>query len=125
MTNLSPPESNNDPDIFSRGSLKLTYDLIRKNNPQLALNVRNITAGKPITPNSADKKNSHNDHFRVELDSFEVRSIVESLMEQTQQNVMGNDNPGLVLLAKTLIEDWMRLAHKMIAEIDDPNTKTS
>jgi len=40
---------NNNPYIFSRGSLKLTFDLIRKKNPQLALTIRNISNGIPQT----------------------------------------------------------------------------
>ena len=39
-------DNSTDPDIFSRGGLKLTYELTRKENPQLALDVRNIIGGE-------------------------------------------------------------------------------
>ena len=108
-----------DPDVFSRGSLKFTFDIVRKKDTQLALAVHKIISGGPLpkAPSQPDNKNS--DHFRVGLDSFQVRYIVEALMEYSQQGIKGNQNPGMAIVAKTLLEDWMALAHKMIAELPD------
>ena len=105
------------PDIFSRGSLAHTFDLVRKKDPLLALNVRNITGGIPLPKSEVQPDNKHTDFFKVELDSFQVRAIVEALMEYGQG---GNNDSGAAVVARTLMEDWMRLAHKMISEL--PNT---
>lgn len=40
--------NHSDPYVFSRGSLKLTYDLLRPINPSLALVIRNITSLSPL-----------------------------------------------------------------------------
>ncbi len=46
-----------DADVFSRGSLKLSYDLLRASNPALALQVRNIVSGEPLPKEGADSDN--------------------------------------------------------------------
>jgi hypothetical protein len=92
------------PNIFSRGSLKLTYDLIRKDNAQLALSVRNIIGGEPLPKTIEEMDNKNSDHFKVELDSFQVRTIVEIIMRQTE-----NDG-GMAIMAKSLTQDWVALA---------------
>jgi len=105
-----------DANVFSRGSLQLTYDLIRKINPSLALNVRNIMATERLPKEASQTDNKNSDHFKVTLDSFQVRAIVEGLMECQMAEGQKN-NPGMELMSKTLTEDWMALAHKMIAEL--------
>lgn len=111
------PYNSNDADIFSRGGLKLTYDIIRKENAQLALNVRNIIGGEPLPgdPNHQDNKNA--DHFRVDLNSLQVRAIVETLVHQLQGET--GDNPGIAIMAKSLLEDWTVLARKMIEDLPE------
>lgn len=117
MADESRPSTSRAPDIFSRGSLKLTYDLIRPQNAQLALSVRNIIGGKPLLKEASQKNNPHSDYFRVTLDSFQVRHIVEGLMAQEQSTT--KSNPGQSVIAKALIEDWTSLAHKMFAELPE------
>ena len=117
-----PDDSAHEPDdasIFSRGSLKLTFELIRKTNPSLALAIRNLTAKEPVcnTSEQSDRRNS--DYFKVELDTFEVRAVVETLMELVQAGALPNSNPGLTIVAKSLIDDWTKLARKMFEELPD------
>ena len=118
MPDETPSYKSTDPDVFSRGGLKLTYDLIRQDNAQLALDVRNIIGGRPLPNDSSlgDIKNA--DHFRVDLDSLQVRAIVEALMQQLQGGEAG-DNPGIANRAKSLLEDWMVLAKKMTGELPE------
>ena len=116
MSETKPSFAAKDPNIFSRGSLKLTFDLIRKKNPNLALTVRNITGGKPLPKDISEVDNKHADHFRVDLDSFQVRAVVEGLMQQSKAN---EGDPGLEIMAKTLMDDWMSLARKMIADLPE------
>jgi len=109
----------NSPYVFSRGSLKLTYDLLRYKNPQLALNVRNIAGGKPIPKSASQPDNKHADFFRVTLDSFQVRAIVEGLLEHADSDDGSEGDMGRAVMAKSLVSDWMVLARKMIAELPD------
>ena len=108
-----------DPDVFSRGSLKLTYDIIRSKNAQLALTVRNIIGGEPLPREDDGADSKYADYFRVELDSFQVRAVVEGLMQQVQESAQSPDNPGAMIVAKTLIDEWLALARKMFAELPD------
>lgn len=116
MSADDPTPTIRSPNIFSRGSLIHTFDLIRKKDPQLALTIRNITAGTPLPKTAVQPDNKHTDYFKVELDSFQVRAVVEALMEYAQSESEGS---GAAVVAKTLMQDWMRLAHKMISELPD------
>jgi len=106
-----------DANVFSRGSLKLSYELLRKSNPALALEVRNIIAGKALSKVGSELENKNNDYFRVSLDSFQVRAVVEGLMAFNQNEILVKQQPGLSVMAKALMEDWMVLAHKMVSEL--------
>ena len=103
-------------DVFNRGSLQLAADLIRTHNPQLAMTIRNILAGTPIGENNT---RSAADYFKVGVDSFQVRAIVEALAKQRHAAQLANENPGLVVVTNTLIADWTALANKMIAELPE------
>ena len=83
------------------------------------MNVRNIIGSEPVPKKESDNDNKRSNHYRVNLDSFQVRAIVEGLMEQAQGAIEGNNNPGLAIMAKTLIEDWKALARKMIDELPE------
>lgn len=119
MSDESDLYDTSEADIFSRGSLQLTFDLIRKVDPSLALQVRNIVSGEPLSrlESGLDTKNA--DHFRIGLDSFQVRAIVESLVTQSKAPSNATTNPGMVVVATALIDDWIKLAHKMIAELPE------
>jgi hypothetical protein len=100
-------------DVFSRGSLKLTYDALRKINPMLALQVRNITQGEPLPRPGSDADNKHADYFLVDLESSQVKAVVDGLMDCSDNEA----NRGLSILAKSLLQDWTNLAHKTIANL--------
>ena len=102
------------PYVFSRGSLSLTYALLRKRQPSLALSVRNLTAETPLKKSSDDVQHKNSDHFFIAFDSLKVREVVENLVEITQQP---EKNKGTNLLAKTLLEDWLSLAHQMVNDL--------
>jgi hypothetical protein len=106
-----------DSDVFSRGSLKLTYDLLRQSNPALALQVRNIVSGEALPKADVNEGNANSDHFKVTLDSFQVRAVVEGLMQYNQDELLAKKQPGLAVMAKALMEDWIVLARKMVGEL--------
>ncbi|MBL4906360.1 MAG: hypothetical protein JKX94_02835 [Sneathiella sp.] len=118
MTDAPTADNAHEPDVFSRGSLTLTYELIRKSDAELALAVRNICQGDSLPRNPKAENNKNSDYFRVGLDSFQVRAIVEGLM------TLENADPGRAILAKALIEDWMQLAQKMIDELPNEEKPT-
>jgi hypothetical protein len=108
--------NHSDPYIFSRGSLKLTYDLLRKSTPALALTIRNITSTKPLPKLEGDVDNSLTDCFLIDLNSFQVRAVVEGLASHGHYDKSAQ---GLAVVAQALVEDWMVLAHAMIAELSE------
>ena len=113
------PYQTSDPEIFSRGSLKLTYDLLRNKNPSLALTVRNMTGGNPLPKAEDQAEDKNSDHFKVTLNSFEVRAVVEYLMEYGQDDVEIKSQLGMAVVAKALMEDWIILAHKMVSALPE------
>ena len=105
--------NNTKADVFSRGSLNLTYELLRRKDAGLALIVHNLSHGDPLPKDIAAPDNKNSDYFQVGLDSFQVRAIVENLIKDD------NGDPGRAVMAKALVEDWMKLARKMIADLPD------
>ncbi len=106
-----------DVDIFSRGSLKLTYDLLRKKDPSLALQVRNMIVAPALPALAGQADNENADHFRVDLDSFQVRAVVENLMKYQQLDIKNAKLTGLEIMAQSLLDDWLHLARKMIQDL--------
>ena len=107
--------NHSDPYVFSRGSLKLTYDLLRNVNPALALVIRNITSLSPLPKLEGDVDNAITDCFLIDLDSFQVRAVVEGLLKRSQLNKI--EDAGTKVVAVALIEDWLALANEMIDEL--------
>tara|TARA_B110000438_G_C15256205_1_gene412019 strand:+ start:165 stop:521 length:357 start_codon:yes stop_codon:yes gene_type:complete len=108
--------NHSDPYTFSRGSLKLTYDLLRRGSPALALTVRNITSTVPLPKLEGDIDNPLTDCFLLSLDSFQVQAVVEGLASCGQHDA---SSEGFAIVAQALLEDWMALACAMIVERSD------
>ena len=105
-------------DVFSRGGLTLTCDLIRGVDPALALAVRNIAGGAALAKDVAAADNKHSDYFRVTLDSFQVRAVVEALMMAAIDGAdESSSNPGNAVIVQALTEDWIKLARWMVAAL--------
>ncbi len=94
----------------------MTYHLLRKKNARMALAVRNIIAGEPLVEDSP-LDGEHSDRFRVKLDSSQVLAIVESLSEYNLRDMEGGGQPCANSAAKSLLEDWVVLAARMIEEL--------
>lgn len=106
--------------IFSRASLDISYTLLRKVEPQLALTIRNILFQEPIKKKSDQPDNKNTDFFVVALDTFEVRKIVETLMdilnEATDTHTEGNTTLFRPVLIQSIINEWTVLAKNMFDE---------
>lgn len=109
-------------DVFSRASLLMTFDLLRKRRPQLALDVRNIIGGEPLPPvhdegRDATLGDMNGDCFRVRLTSAQIRQIIHGLMEFTVPEAVDLRNPEMNIMARALMQDWLLLAHRSSAFI--------
>ena len=111
------------PDVFSRASLLMTFDLLRKKKPRLALEVRNITGGDPMSEAIDDDRNS--ECFRVDMSAAQLREVVQGLMEFTYPEAVDLQHPEINIMARALMQDWLLLAHRLVAN-DEPesNIKT-
>ncbi|MFT7559793.1 MAG: hypothetical protein ACI93R_001708 [Flavobacteriales bacterium] len=115
MTDTTHSALSQDPYVFNRAGILMSSDLVRNANPRLALQMRNITAGRSLNP-QPEESSKHAELFRIELDSFQVREIVECLSAHAQTS---NIDPGMSIVTKTLLEDWVSLAKKMIEELPE------
>jgi len=109
-------------DVFSRASLLMTFDLLRKRHPQLALDVRNIIGGEPLAPVLDEESDEalgdvNGDSFRVRLTSAQIREIIHGLMEFTAPEAVDLRNPEMNIMARALMQDWLLLAHRSSAFI--------
>ena len=106
--------------IFSRASLDMSYNLLRSKEPQLALTVRNILFQTPVDKLPEQAKNRNTDHFKVTLDTFQVRKIVETLMvvlnESSQTQTKDNTSLFRPVIIQSIINEWTVLAKNMLDE---------
>ncbi len=108
-------EQSRDVTIFSRASLQLSFDLVRKKSPQLALDVRDITGGDSLPRASEDGDGPNGDNFRVGLGLLQVRAVVQGLMEFTQPDAVDIQNPEINIMARALMQDWLVLAYHQMS----------
>ena len=103
--------------IFNRGSLELTCTLIKSKLPVIAQELDDILSNKPILSPQFNAQNIHQDRFYVSLNARQVRCIVETLIEII--NGPNDDNTqGMSVLAKSLFDEWMKLATAMMLELN-------
>jgi len=101
-------------DIFNRSVLDMSFTLLRKKDPTLALLVRNILFNVAVSKseNSPDNKNA--DLFKVNLDSHQVRAIVENLNEilGESQKLDPTKNTSIFrpVLIESIVKEWLSLA---------------
>ena len=113
-------DSSSHNNVFSRASLDISYNLLRHKEPQLALTIRNILFQTPVEkrPDQIDIK--HTDNFKVSLDTFQVRKIVETLMIILNESskIHNEDNTSLFrpALIQSMINEWTVLAKNMFDE---------
>lgn len=113
-------DTNSQNNIFSRASLDISYNLLRHKEPQLALTIRNILFQTPVEkrPDQIDIK--HTDNFKVSLNTYQVRKIVETLMVILNESskTHNEDNTSLFrpALIQSMINEWTVLAKNMFDE---------
>lgn len=117
-------------DVFSRSALQQTFILLRKVNPAMALVVQNI-----INSSMIDKPNELNDEhrtdsFRIQLEVYEIKQIIHSLVSLVpkigQKKIITNLTLlGNLVVLKSLIEDWIRVANVYIYNYDALDTEST
>jgi len=106
--------------VFNRGSLELTCKLINFHEPEITQAIQSILANKPICSTQFKAHNIHQDNFYVSLNARQVRAIIEVLSDVINEpedvKILGKR-----VLAKSLLEEWMKLATAMMLELNKDN----
>ncbi len=97
-------------DIFSKGCLQLTFELLRHKSPELALTVRNIVLGEPTPTEFDDEVDGPSHYFTVRLSPKQINTIIEELMSFTHPDAVDIQNPSINIMARSLMQDWLLLA---------------
>ncbi|RRJ83402.1 hypothetical protein [Aestuariirhabdus litorea] len=102
------------PGIFSESALRLTFKVLRKPRPRLALRIQNILNGVSVPRPTGEGCESLSEHFRVQLSAEELELVVSCL---AKAGGWGSGTcPGQQVMLKALLEDWRRLANSHDSE---------
>lgn len=112
------------PDIFSRGALDLTFRLLRKDHPSLALEVRNILASETVPLEDAAYHSPQGDHFFITMPAQRIGCVVNALTQLGQDALENNQqDTGKLVVLRTLIKEWMTLAEWIILTAEEESTQ--
>ena len=101
-----PPESSRiHAEVFSRGSLQMTYTLLRRRNPSLALSVRNVLGEEPVAEVSSQKQ----ELYRVTLKDEAVGDVVRELIATLAEASTNELDKGQIVMARSLLAEWFAL----------------
>ncbi len=121
MTDSMTHSSKHPADVFNRSVLDMSFTLLRTKDPKLALIVRNILFQEIAEKNGSSPRNKHSDTFIVNLDSFQVRAIVEVLNEvmAESQQLDPKTNTSLFrpVLVESILTEWLALARLMFSNL--------
>lgn len=103
--------------IFDRLTLQFTVKLIRVQNPSLALRIQNIIAPGSTLLISGDEHPQAEDQFSLDLDTFSLKRIVETLGEvglaMAQYTLRTNEGDHEVLKqTKQVMDRWLAYARQ-------------
>ncbi len=109
---IEKAETERSPDLFSRGTLEMTYKLLRTPNPSLALCVRNLLMNQRKQINNTHKNKPR---INIALEPTTIGKIVSALTI-LGQNALDNREVenGKLLVLRSLIEDWAGLAEWLV-----------
>ena len=116
---LIMPEDN--AGIFCRSALEATRYLIKHQQPNLARKLTLVMDQPPLPLNEQYTDTVYEQMFFVDLSPTDIWQITEQLMSAAHSE-NNHRTPGLVMLAKTLYQDWMALANAKI-EVKDPQSR--
>ncbi|NKB31634.1 MAG: hypothetical protein GKR91_00855 [Pseudomonadales bacterium] len=106
--------------VFERDSLQFTVKLLRNHNPSLALRVQNIIAPNPFIQRGANNSPQSSDLFPLNLDSFTLKRIIETLAiagqelaEKVLETQQGDE--AFLIQTKEVIGQWLLYAKEQKA----------
>lgn len=109
-------------DEFNRSVLDMSFTLLRKKQPKLALLIRNILFTVKLTKPNNSPNNANTDIFKINLDSLQVRAIVENLneilLENQQLDHSNNTSIFRPLLIESILNEWLELAKLMLKQLN-------
>ncbi len=97
------------PGIFSESALQLTFTVLRKPRPALALMIQNAMNGVAVKRPPDGGDGSLPEHFKMRVTSSEADTIVSCLVKASGWN--SGVCPGQQVILKALLDDWRRLAN--------------
>ena len=115
-------------DLFNRSVLDMSFTLLRKKDPKLALLIRNILFNVAVSKSENTPDNRNADLFKVNLDSFDVRAIVENLNEilEESKSLDPTKNTSIFrpVLIESIVREWLNLASFMFSELEKEHSNT-
>ncbi len=91
------------PDMFSRGTVRLTFKVLRHTYPSLALNVRNLL-GTNVSPQHFS---SLSEQIHIDLEEQQIEKIVAALyMLKENAGNEAEQEGGYAMLLQLLIHEW-------------------
>jgi len=120
-------ESKKPADEFNRGVLDMTFTMLRDKDPKLALLIRNNLFNVAVIKSNDTPDNKNADTFKINLDSFQVRAIVEHLNEilEESQKLDPSKNTSIFrpVLIESIMNEWLNLATLMFSKfkIEQPH----
>ncbi|MFT4861317.1 MAG: hypothetical protein ACI95C_000524 [Pseudohongiellaceae bacterium] len=109
--------------LFDRATLQFTVALIRPHNPSLALRIQNLLAPSAKTYRQFDDQPSPKDLYKLTLDSFTLKRVVDTLAIAGQElaekvlETLNGDHEHL-LITKATIGKWLLYAQYHQSEYD-------
>jgi hypothetical protein len=99
-------------DVFSCRALELTFMVLRKKKPSLALVVQNILNSPGIEKPCGDLGDPPSEFFRVQLNPLQIKDIVEALALSCSWR--SGASPINQVLLRSLLDDWIALAQQLL-----------
>ena len=99
--------------IFCRGSLESTCYLVKHQYPAIAAALSDVLAQAPLPLGNENSSDIYQQSFYVDLETSKVNTIVEILLNIIE-NEDNSHSDGFVVLAKSLFENWIKLAQALV-----------
>ena len=112
------------PNIFSRNSLELTFQLLRQQNFSLALEIQNQLQGTklPYVAYRESEQQQNVDHFRISLDAHTIGRVVDALTSLGENYLKHpSQQPDRIAMLSILIKDWIALGEWLITHAEPPS----
>jgi hypothetical protein len=101
--------TNNDLDLFNRGTLELTFKILRRKHPLLALQVQNALV-------SVYPRNDYHTALtatELPLSAATITEIAQALLAVSEELLAaGKSQRNDLVIVRSLMLDWLMLAHE-------------